>query len=78
MNTGSTDFHVCIDIAGAMKRTNKALDGVLAGEGGREMSGREVKAFLSKVRTEHGYTKYSGCSNMKADGSCGGHPSEAI
>jgi hypothetical protein len=72
MDNGTT-FHVCLDIAGSLKRPNKQLDGVLA-ENGRPLSGAEAKAFLRNQRDKHGYSFYSGCDRMNADGRCAGHP----
>ena len=68
-----TRYHVSLYIAGALKRADRSLDGVLA-EDGREFTGQEVKAFLVEQRRKHGYTHYSGCDNMNAEGRCGGHP----
>jgi hypothetical protein len=72
MENGTT-FHVCLDIAGSLKRSDKYLDGILA-ENGRELNGAQVKEFLRNVRDKHGYTAYSGCDNMNAEGRCAGHP----
>ena len=68
-----TTYHICIFIEGALKRPDKELDGMLA-ENGKELNGKEVKAYLEKKRDEKGYTHYSGCSNMSAAGRCAGHP----
>ena len=69
-------FHICLDIAGTLKRSNKSLDGLLADDKGREFTGEEVKAFLINVRREHGFTHYSGCDNMNSEGRCAGHINE--
>ena len=68
-----TTYHISISISGALTRSNKSLDGLLSDEEGRVFTGAEVKDFLRKASYEHGYTRYSGCDNMKADGGCGGH-----
>ena len=68
-----TTYHLSLNISGALAQSNKSLDGLLGDEEGRVFTGAEVKDFLRKVRHESGYTRYSGCDNMKADGGCGGH-----
>ena len=69
------NFHVSLDIEGALKRNESTLDGVLTIDG-RELSGDEVKAFLIDQRRQHGYKYYAGCDNMTPEGRCAGHDNE--
>ena len=65
--------HISLDIQAALKRSTQSLDGILTTDG-RDLTGSEVKVFLAKQRSEHGFTHYSGCDNMNEFGRCAGHP----
>ena len=64
--------HISLSIDGALNQSNASLDGILSIDG-VDLTGKQVKAFLSSVKSEHGYTHYSGCKNMTSTGKCGGH-----
>ncbi|MCO1336638.1 hypothetical protein MO867_20135 [Microbulbifer sp. OS29] len=65
--------HICIDIQGALRKSDKWLDGILQdAETGREMSPNEVRHFLRKQQ-EKGFSFFSGCDNMDSSGRCAGH-----
>jgi hypothetical protein len=72
----STTYHVCLDIDGTLKRHGNRLKGILSADG-KDMTGKEVKSFLRKVRDEKGFKFYSGCDNMNSEGRCVVHPSSS-
>ncbi len=65
-------FHIGVDIRGALKRSDKELDGILIDDSGRELSAQEVRAKFRSEMSE-GRSIFCGCDNRKEDGSCAGH-----
>lgn len=60
------NYHLGVNIAGALKRRN--LNGMLS-DGGRELSDAEVRATL-RADAAKGYTVFCGCDNRREDGGC--------
>lgn len=66
-------YHICIDIKDALRWSDRKIAGLLCdSETKRELSPAEIRDFLRK-QLEAGKSKFSGCDNIKEDGSCAGH-----
>lgn len=65
--------HMCIDIFGALRNTDKYLDGLLKDDNGRSLTGADVRAFLEERVATTGKRFFTGCDNETIDGRCGGH-----
>ncbi len=66
-------FHMSVDIAGALRRGDQHLDGILIDDSGRELSAQEVRAKFQQ-ELSRGYSIFcGGCDNRDADGRCAGH-----
>ena len=65
--------HICIEIKSALSWPDKKLDGFLSDtESKRPLSADECRSFL-RSQLEKGHEYFSGCDNIKPDGSCAGH-----
>jgi hypothetical protein len=67
-------FHLRADIRGLIKRGDRALEGLLQDESGREMSPREARHHLLKMLGDgHVYIKCGACDNWSPEQGCLGH-----
>ena len=64
-------FHVCVNIAGALKQKSLWF---LEDDDGKIMSTHSAKKFLLNQQAK-GKKYFTGCNNETEEGRCGGHES---
>lgn len=67
-------FHLRADIKGLLKRGDKALEGMLQADNGRELSPKEARhELLNMLGDGHVYIKCGVCDNWDPGQGCLGH-----
>ena len=67
-------YHMGISIPGALKQSDKKLDGIITKDG-YELSAKAVRKVLKEHAAE-GYKVFTGCENIDSEGNCLGHEKE--
>ena len=71
---GGKRFHINIDIANALRWSDRKLEGMLCDAETKEvLSPEQIRTFFRQL-LQKGQTCFTGCDNTKSDGSCAGHP----
>lgn len=64
--------HIGINIKGALKKTDKELDGIISTSEGYELNAFSLRTVLQEFADE-GYEVFTGCDNIDDKGHCLGH-----
>jgi hypothetical protein len=70
----TTTYHICLDIRGALKQTNRQINGLFHDDNGKPISGAEAREILlDELQTGKRFLPVGKCDNFDYQQGCLGH-----